>query len=202
LLKGHPLSFAVFQQAPWYQHGLLSLEQTQLSIRSPFLDNDLVRTLFRAPQSVGANDVSPRLIADGNPALARIPSDRGPIPRGGVWGEAVRGLIDYTVKAEYTYDYGMPQWLARTDHFLSPLHLERLFLGRHKFSHFRVWYRDTLASYVEGMLLDPRSLSRPYLQSKTLESMVHGHLRGDSNYTLEIHKVLTLELLHRLFIDM
>jgi hypothetical protein len=30
---------------------------------------------------------------------------------------------------------------------------------------------------------------------------VESHLRGDRNYTTEIHKVLTLELLHRLFLD-
>ncbi len=49
LLRGHPLSFAVFRQAPWHHYGLLALEQTQLSLRSPFLDNDFVRTVFRAP---------------------------------------------------------------------------------------------------------------------------------------------------------
>ena len=47
----HPLSFAAFRQAPWHHHGLLALEQTQLTMRSPFLDNDVVRTTFRAPQS-------------------------------------------------------------------------------------------------------------------------------------------------------
>ena len=95
----------------------------------------------------------------------------------------------------------MPQQLAQMDHFLSPFHLERLFLGRHKFNHYRVWYRDALAGYVREMLLDPRTLSRPYIERKRLETIVHGHLKGDRNYTTEIHNVLTLELLHRLFID-
>ena len=31
ILQGHPLSFAVFRQAPWHYYGLLALEQTQLS---------------------------------------------------------------------------------------------------------------------------------------------------------------------------
>src|SRR6266849_8631619 len=43
LLQGHPVSFAVFRQAPWHHYGLLALEETQLSLRSPYLDNDLVR---------------------------------------------------------------------------------------------------------------------------------------------------------------
>ena len=95
----------------------------------------------------------------------------------------------------------MPQWAARIDHLLSFVRLQRLFLGRHKFSHFRVWYRDALSGYVREMLLDPRTLSRPYLERRRLEAVVGGHLKGDRNYTTEIHKVLTLELLHRLFLD-
>ena len=83
----------------------------------------------------------------------------------------------------------------------SPLHLERFFLGRHKFYHFRVWYRDTLSGYIREMLLDPRTLSRPYLDRKQVERIVQGHLKGGRNYTTAIHKVLTLELIHRLFID-
>ena len=82
--QGHAVSFTAFRQAPWYQYGLLALEQTQLSIRSPFLDNDLVRTAFRAPSSEivkgdifeDNNDCS-RLIADGNGTLHGIPTDRG-----------------------------------------------------------------------------------------------------------------------------
>jgi asparagine synthase (glutamine-hydrolysing) len=95
----------------------------------------------------------------------------------------------------------MPQGAARIDHLLSPLHIERLFLGRHKPFHFRVWYRDALAGYVRETLLDPRALSRPYVQRKSLEAVVRGHLKGDQNYTTEIHKLLTLELLHRAFVD-
>jgi asparagine synthase (glutamine-hydrolysing) len=81
------------------------------------------------------------------------------------------------------------------------LHLEGLFLGRHRFQHFRTWYRDALAGYVQDMLLDPRTLSRPYIERRGLEAIVAGHLKGEANYTTEIHKVLTLEILHRLFVD-
>jgi asparagine synthase (glutamine-hydrolysing) len=108
---------------------------------------------------------------------------------------------EFSFKAEYAYDYGMPQWVARFDHRLSALGLERVFLGRHKFYHYRVWYRDALGSYVREMLLDPKSLARPYVERKRVESVVNGHLRGDENHTLAIHKLLTLELVHRLFLD-
>jgi len=202
LLAGHPLSFAVFRQAPWHHYGLLALEETQLSLRSPYLDNDFVRTVFRAPRSAAANnDVSLRLISDGSRVLRQIRTDRGLAGEGGALAIALSSFLEFTFKAEYAYDYGMPQWLARADHLLSPLHFERLFLGRHKFYHFRVWYRDALSKYVREILLDPRTLSRPYLDRNKVESLVHKHLRGSGNYTTEIHKLLTLELLHRLFFD-
>jgi asparagine synthase (glutamine-hydrolysing) len=208
LLGGHALSFIAFRQAPWYQYGLLSLEQTQLAVRSPFLDNDVVRTAFRAPKSEivktdifeDSNECS-RLIADGNPELRKIRTDRGLGGRGG-WTEPLfRGWLEFTFRAEYAYDYGMPQWLARIDHRLSLLHLERLFLGRHKFCHYRVWYRDQLANYVREMLLDSRTLSRSFINRRRVEAVVSEHLRGTANFTSDIHRLLTMELQHRLLID-
>jgi asparagine synthase (glutamine-hydrolysing) len=208
LLRGHALSFIAFRQVPWYHYGLLSLEQTQLSVRSPYLDNEVVRTAFRSPDSASArsnifegNDDCVRLIADGSPDLGQMRTDRGLAGSSVVLAFFSRGLLEFTFKAEYAYDYGMPQWLARIDHLFSGLHLERLFLGRHKFNHFRVWYRDSLSQYVREMLLDPRTVSRPYLDRNGVEAVVRGHLRGDRNYTTEIHQLLTLELLHRLFVD-
>jgi asparagine synthase (glutamine-hydrolysing) len=203
LVNGHPLSFAVFRQAPWHHYGLLALEQTQLSLRSPYLDNDFVRAVFRAPQAMLTNnDVSLRLIADGSPELRKIRTDRGLAGNHGrLRAAALRSFLEFTFKAEYAYDYGMPQAVAKIDHLFSSFHLERLFLGRHKFYHFRIWYRDALAKYIREMLLDSRTLSRPYLQRSAVEAIVRGHTKGDRNHTTEIHKILTLELLHRLFLD-
>jgi asparagine synthase (glutamine-hydrolysing) len=202
LVKCHPLSFTVFRQIPWYHYGLFSLEETQITTRTPFLDNELVRTAYRAPQSACREDLCLRLIEEGDPRLARIPTDRGKsFDSKGILAELRHQMLEFTFKAEYAYDYGMPQWVARIDHMLSPLHLERLFLGRHKYAHYRVWYRDVLAGYLREVLLDSRSLSRPYVCGKMVEEMVRRHTRGDRNYTWEIHTILTLELLHRSLID-
>jgi asparagine synthase (glutamine-hydrolysing) len=202
LASAHPVSFAVFTQAPWHHYGLLALEESQLSVRTPYLDNDLVRTVYRAPREGMANqDVCLRLIADGNPSLLEIPTDRGFADRRDASSAAGRALSQFSFKAEYAYDYGMPQWVAKVDRLLAPLRPERLFLGRHKFYHFRLWYRDILAGYVRDTLLDRRALSRPYIERATVESIVSAHVRGDRNYTKEIHKLLTLELLHRCFVD-
>ena len=51
------------------------------------------------------------------------------------------------------------------------------------------------------MLLDERTLSRPYWDRRAVEAVVRGHLEEGRNYTSEIHTLLTVELIHRLFIE-
>lgn len=203
LLDCHPLSFAVFRQAPWHHYSLLCLEESQITLRSPYVDNEFVKTVFRAPQSTLVNnDISLRLIQDGSTSLRAIRTDRG--YGGSLYRPAallLENYLEFTFKAEYAYDYGMPQAVAKIDHALSALHLERMFLGRHKFYHFRVWYRDALRNYIQEVLLDPLALSRPYVNRKEVEAMVRGHLAGNRNYTVPIHTLLSLELLHRKLID-
>lgn len=201
--QGHRVSFIGFKQVPWHHYARLSVEQSQLAVRSPYLDNDLVALMYRAPTDQITNTApSLRLIAERNPRLAGIPTDRGLlyVPTPGV--TKCRHLYrEFTAKAEYAYDYGMPHWLAGIDHGLARLHLERLFLGRHKFYHFRVWYRDKLSQYVKDVLLDSHTLGRPYLRGSVLREIVDGHVRGDRNYTVEIHKALTSELVQRQLIE-
>ena len=200
-LQINPMTFVAFRQSPWHHFGVLGLEQTQVAVRSPYLDNDLVKTIYKAP-APGVRAANERarlqLIRDGNPALANLRTDRG---IGGLNSPLTRGVLEFFFKAEYAYDYGMPQWVASLDHLFAPLHLERLWLGRHKVFHFRVWYRDQLANYVREILLDQRSLNRPYVNAEAVRQIVEGHLKGRRNYTTEIHRLLTLELTHRLFVD-
>lgn len=197
------LSFIAFKQVPWHHYARLSVERSQLTIRSPYLDNELVALAYRAPKSAEAKQkVMLALIAEGNPTLSGIPTDRGVVHRPIPFVSAANRLFqDLTVRAEYAYDYGMPQWLAAADHLLAPLHLERLFLGRHKFYHFRIWYRDELAEYVQAVLLDSAALSRPYLRRDRLEPMVKSHVAGEANFTNEIHRLLTCELIQRYLIE-
>jgi asparagine synthase (glutamine-hydrolysing) len=197
------LSGIVFNKIPAYFYGRLALEQTQVASRSPFLDNEIVALVFRAPsESVGNLRLSLRLIADGSPPLGRIPTDRGvvysPLP---LLNKVRRLYEEFISKAEYAYDYGMPEWVRKIDKILRPLQLEKRFLGRNKFYHFRAWYRDELSKYVKDILLDPRTLSRPYLNGKGVEEIVNSHTLGHRNFTQEIHWLLTIELIERNLIE-
>lgn len=196
-LKAHPLSFTAFKQAPWFMGSKFVLERTMVELRMPYFDNDLVRLAYRTPKElVNDNEISLRLAGEGNPVLANVGTDRNQGQ-----GKAKHLFQEFTYKAEYAYDYGMPQWLAKIDRVLAPLQLERLFLGRHKIAHFRVFYRDELAGYVKAMLLDSRTLQRPYLDRRAVENAVVKHLEGRGNYTRQIHKLLTLELIMRELVE-
>jgi hypothetical protein len=64
-----------------------------------------------------------------------------------------------------------------------------------------LWYRNELAAYVREMLLDRRTLARPYLEPREVEEIVDSHVEGLHNHTPAIHKIITLEHIHRLFFD-
>jgi asparagine synthase (glutamine-hydrolysing) len=196
-------SFVAFKQVPWHHYAMFALEQTQLTVRSPYLDNDLVGLVYQAPPEMSDSvDLALRMIGDGDAALAGIPTDRGVVGSNGLVANKIRSLYqEFTIRAEYVYDYGMPQWLAKVDHVFDRWHLERLFLGRHKFYHFRVWYRDQLAKYVQDVLLDHRTLNRSYLDGRQVSRVVGAHTKGEQNYTLEIHKLLTSELIQRQLVE-
>jgi asparagine synthase (glutamine-hydrolysing) len=201
--RGNRLSFIAFKQVPWHHHARLAVEQSQLNVRSPFLDNEIVALAFQATaETVHNPNFLLRLIAEGNRTLGEIPTDRGLIyPPHPLFTKIRKSWTEFLTKAEYAFDYGMPQWLARIDRISSPLRLERLFLGQQKFCHFRIWYRDRLAHYVREIMLDSRTRSRPYLNGRSLESITAAHLNGSGNFTVPIHKILSMELVHRLLIE-
>ena len=200
---GNPLSFIAFKQVPWHHYARFALEQSQITVRSPFLDNKLVALAFQAPAEVHETpDFSLGFGAESSQELSRIPTDRGfSYSAQRITNQLHQSVEAFLTKAEYAYDYGMPNWLARIDRALQPLRLERLFLGRQKFCHFRTWYKNELAGYVREMLLDPRTRARPYVNGTNLEAAVNAHVSGLRNYTIEIHKLLSLELLHRVLLD-
>ncbi len=143
-----------------------------------------------------------RLIAAGTPALKDIGTDRARVLKSvPAITKIQHAFQEFTFKAEYAYDYGMPPWLAKINYLTSPLRMERLFLGRHKFYHFRVWFRDEISQYLKDVLLDPRSRARPYLNGAFLEHIVKSHTSGRANYTSEIQRVLTAELLQRQLVE-
>ena len=201
-LNGHPLTFAAFRQAPWYNYNRRTLEQSQLDTRTPFMDNRILACAYGAPAEAISNDeVFLRLLRDLHPALAAIRTNRGAGPgQGRMWTKLLGAYQEFWHKAEHGYDYNLPQFAAKLDLLLKPLHLERVFLGREKFFFFRIWYRDHLAEYLKEVLLDPESLNAPFVNRKQVESMVLSHTKGHGNHTKAITMLLTYVLTRRLLL--
>jgi asparagine synthase (glutamine-hydrolysing) len=197
--KGNTLSFIAFKQVPWHHCSRFAEENSQLTIRSPYLDNELVRLAYQAPPGLFLHkQLALRYCEELNPALRGAPTDRGVLKRPAIVPEKVYKLWkERGPKLEYYSDYGMPHWAAKVDRALGPLHLGHTFLGQQKFYHFRTWYRNELAPAVRDVLLDPRTLQRPYLDRRRVAQMVNDHTRGTGNYTSEIHQLLTTEMIER-----
>lgn len=201
----NPTSYAAFVEAPFYNANRVSVEESQVVRRSPFMDNELLALLYRAPrESLTKDAVSLRLVRDGNQELARITTNRGVGGAGAGTGilSTLKQRYHETMKlAEFAYDMSMPHAFSAIDSWLKPLNLEKLFLGWNGFYHLRKWYRDELSEYLMEVLLDPQSASRPYYRKGVLERMVHRHVDGNRNYTREINAALTLELTQRTLIE-
>jgi len=194
--QGHKLTFSIYKQAPWFYFNRLAVEQSQVIVRTPYMDKDLIALVYRAGNTEkSGKQVARSLIGHGNAALVALPTDTG--NASWLWGQVSQFLF----KADYCYKSGMPQWLERMHYLSGPFQPEKMIRGIHRFAHFRIWFRNELAPYVKEILLDPRTARRPYFNKGYVETMVQRHLRGTWNYTDDIEKVLTIELMHRLFID-
>lgn len=201
--QGHQLSVALFKDFPWREYNKIAIEQSQSVFRSPYMDNDLAKLMYQAPAGVRSSNQPQRdIIRQGNSKLSAIMSDRG-------YGEQTNPLVAKAIelyyyiifKTDYIYLYAMPHWLTQVDTWLSDLSGGRQFFGLQKFEYYRIWYRRELAGYVKQVLLDPRTMSRSYIDRNVLTRMVQTHTQGSHNHTNELTKAISLELTQRLFIE-
>ena len=199
--QGHPLTYLTFKQIPWFSYNRLQSEQAVLIMRTPFMENSLLQVIYQAPDiHVKSMDFILRLIRDGEPGMADIMTDRGvTYPKKADWLVS-RAYYELIFRLEYFASYGMPKSLTSLDRRLGPLSFERNFLGRNKYYHYRQWFRDQLAPYVKGILLDERTLSRSYFNRGNVIKALDAHLLGRDNNTDIIESLLTLELSNRLLL--
>jgi asparagine synthase (glutamine-hydrolysing) len=195
---GHPLTAALSADIPWRTHGLMSIEQSQITLRSPFTDNSLVELLYAFPNAIReSKSVQQELIRRLNPQLARILSNRGHASgRNPFVRTAAQMFLWFLFKLDYLYFFDAPNWMLKC---LS--RLPQLMLGYHKFEHYRIWYQRKLAGYISDMLLDRRTLERPFFNRGFLQQAVKEHIAGRWNYQNEISAALTIELIMRTLIE-
>ena len=194
------LSFTLFHQAPGQGYGRYAIERSQVVMRSPFLDNDIVKWLYHAPPfSRRAGKCSSAVIERQRPELRGIPTDQGLLgPHDGPVRFARRMYRRIISKAEYWTGDGAPHWFAGLTASRPASLIERTFRGRHTFQHFRPWFREELAELVRETLLNGNQTDLAcWFDMDRVKRMVNDHLEGRGNYTDEIDKLLTIALATR-----
>jgi asparagine synthase (glutamine-hydrolysing) len=200
LEKSDPLSFVLFLQAPCLGYGLLSVEGSQVEMRTPFMDNRLAKLAYQGPRSYAAGfTVFSTLIRRFNPVLADIESDLGYLGDArGLARTFRRGYYQGLFKAEYWSSHGMPHWVARWSKRFPWASPERVFLGRHKYQHFRKWTRGELSEFMKESLMAEETMPDILIGWRVAE-ILNSHIKGQENHLDELEKILTIVVTSRLF---
>ena len=210
LQKVHKLTFLLQSAIPWWWNAFVTLESSQVEIRSPFLDNDFVKVLYQAPplDPGFGTQFELNLIAKNKPELMAIPTTGSyggnkPWPIPSLFKAAMESLIILDkIYIRERVPFNMTHVVAKMDHLLiSPLHLDRLLMGFTDFRRYRTWFRDGLSEYLQDIILDEKTLNRPYWNKVNLKKMLNDHIHGKGTYLREIRKVLQLELTHRILVE-
>lgn len=201
MLPSHPVTFAAFHEVPSGLFGSFSAGRSQLTLRTPYLDNDLVALAYRASASSRQSRASVfKVIESGDPRLATIATDRGVTNRRRSLAYAVRrAWAEATFKLDCMYVDGPPKRLAAFDPIVRAVSKIGA-RGLHKYLPYRHWFSNELRPYVTRVLTDPGTLRLPYWNIERVGAMVDAHASGRYNYVREINAVLTIESLHRQFI--
>lgn len=192
----HGLTRVVAEEIAGYEYGRVAVEQSQVTLRTPYMDNELIRLMYQSPRAMRADGIlqadyvrrhSSRL----NAVLTNLSrSGEGNRLKKEILFQMFRALF----KAEYIYLFAAPHWMTWLDTRLERLHLERWLAGRQKFEGYRIWLRTQTADAVRQILLNPNAGLTEFFDKRSVERVVDRHLRGSHNYLGEINKMLTVEL--------
>lgn len=197
----HGVTRAAFEEIPWHLFGSLAAARSQLTLRTPYLDNEIVQLAFCASaRQRRVAGPALRLIHERAPALAAIATDRGLTwPAKPTRSVAQRLFCEATFKLDYWHKEGLPDALAWIDPWWQSLARRRL-LGLHKFLPYRNWFRNELSAHVRDVVHETRMGRLAFFDVPALQALVQEHTSGRRNRTAEIHAALTLEAIDRVLI--
>jgi asparagine synthase (glutamine-hydrolysing) len=205
LAKGefHPVTFAAFKEVPWKIFGSVAACRSQVTFRTPYLDNEIVALAFQAPENL-RKSIHPTLslVKNNSPLLSKIPTDMGEMGEANGLTSAARRIFAKVVcKIDYYNSEGLPDFLSALDPVLRRVSSGLGILGLHKYLPYRHWFRRELAGYLNDVLEDVRSRQSPIWNSDFVDHLASDHIAGRKNYVREINVVLTLHAVERLLIQ-
>jgi asparagine synthase (glutamine-hydrolysing) len=154
----------------------------------PFYDYDLVDFALKIPPQLRAKEkLRIEVIKHKFPELAKFPWEHTGLPL----KDSLIAMLKYRMmkKTIKMFDKTIRK-LSKGKHSLKPA-----YLAEHD-----KWMRTVSADFVKKVLLDIKTLNRPYFNGEYIKKLVHSHMNGKNNaYRLGV--LLTFELFNRLFID-
>jgi asparagine synthase (glutamine-hydrolysing) len=195
--QSHPLSRVAAEEIAWYEYGRVSVEQSQVILRTPYMDNELVKLMYQAATTLrDSRNLQARYVRQKDQELAGVPTNMGRVREDGRPIDKVAyGLYWALFKTEFIYLYSTPHWLTRVDRKLGKLQPERLIAGRQKFEGYRVWFKTHLADFLRDTLCKPQASCTDFFDKAWVQKVVERHTAGTHNYLGEINKMLTVELI-------
>jgi len=198
----HPVTFAAFQEIPWNIFGSLAACRSQVTFRTPYLDNELVALAYQAPASIRNSSLSAvHLINRADAALGRIPTDMGLLgDTSRPSGTARRLFSKATFKLDYLCNDGLPHWLSPLDPVFDRLNSNRGIVGQHKYLRYRRWFRRELSGYLREQFSQTGLIHSSWWNPDFVRQLASHHIHGRNNYLQEINAVLTLDAVQRLLL--
>jgi asparagine synthase (glutamine-hydrolysing) len=197
--KKHPDTFAAFQEIPLNLFGNLAAGRSQISFRTPYLDNELVALAYQCPASLKKSSLpAMRLVKAFSPTLDRIPTDRGFISdRSDLEIFCRRAFAEVTFKLDYCSNAGLPRPFGLLDPVFKPVVNALGIAGLHKFLKYSTWFRGALAPFVTEKITAAQKTPNGFWNAPALGQLTRQHLSGRKDYPSEINAALTLESLER-----
>lgn len=201
--REHPVTFAAFREIPWNLCGTVAASRSQVTFRTPYLDNELVALAYQAPECLWKSSrPASRVVRSNSAVLSEIPTDRGFLCDNSGLPILLRRLFsEATFKIDYYNSQGLPFRLSRFDSFFGRLSSGLGIFGLHKYLPYRHWFRTKLASYISEILTDTKLLRMRFWNPDFLNNLAADHITGRRNFVRDINAVLSLEAIDRLLLS-
>jgi asparagine synthase (glutamine-hydrolysing) len=202
--RKHADTFTVFKEIPWNLFGNLAAGRSQISFRTPYLDNEIVALAYQAPAPVKKSSLpAMRFVKACDPALARIPTDLGYSGNGtGPLVLARRAYSKLTFKLDYYSTAGLPRKLGVLNPIYKPVVSALGIAGMHKFLRYSTWFRNELSGHVKDVIATQQK-NGAFWNREFLGQLVAQHLSGQKDYSSALNIILTVDAMERtLFRDL
>lgn len=162
----------------------VELVRSQVIVRTPFCDNDLVDFMMTVPPGLRLDRfLVIQTLINHFPDLAKIPFTRSGFP-----------LMECTEDLILRFNQLLQWHLHRIGLRRSP-HPQR----RH-YANYNRWMRTSLRTWMEELLLSKNSLERGYFNPNYTRNLIAEHMNG-ADHALKLGMLITLELWHSQLLD-